>query len=348
PGEVEAAGQYVRAIELGRASRTSEGMLAAVQSSIALAEQLVSVGRTEEAGARLRAAIGMSPSCDAQAVGRYVVLAEMRLGQTLGESDDRALAVEHLGNAYARGRLSGEPWVRELAAQAACSLHRVLCSLDRWAEARALAEDAAAFAGGLESPTGRALAAAANYARAFQKLHDGDAPQARALLAEVADRGFESGAEVGERVALDALLLAGHLDRQAGRLPEALAQFQRALRQLRGSTGHESDGLAAMAAVNSGHVLMALERQLESRYAYEQALERGRSSGTSTGRAAAANAALNLASMLEDEVGEDKRREWYGIALALGRSSRTTLGTECARNAEKGLAGLDGRGEERD
>lgn len=346
PGEVEASGQFARACELGRASHTADGSLVAVQSALALAEQAVVAGRADEARRRLEQALEWSAACEASEVSRYVVLAGMRLGQTLAEMGEHAAAAERLAAAYARGRSGAEPWVREIAAQAACSLHRVLCSMGRWAEARSLAEDAVAFAGGLESAMGRGLAAAALYAQAFQKLHDGDQPGARTLLASVADQGLASGAEVGERVAIDALLLSGHLDRQAGRLTEALAQFQRAARTLRDQDGAESAGLAATAALNTGHVLLALERQLEARYAYEKCLSLGRLSGTATGRAAAANAALNLASMLEDEVGEGQRREWFGIAIALGKSSRTALGADVARNAEKGLAGLDGRGED--
>ncbi|MBI5171199.1 MAG: hypothetical protein HZA61_17060 [Candidatus Eisenbacteria bacterium] len=344
PGEVEAAGQFARACELGRASRTAEGSLVAVQSALALAEHAAVAGRSDEARRRLEQAIEWSASCERADVARYVVLAHMRLGQVLAESGEPAAAAERLADAYARGRESTEPWVREIAAQSACSLHRTLCALGRWAEARTLAEDAVAFAGGLDSAMGRGLAAAAAYAQAFQKLHDGDQPGARALLAAVADQGLASGAEVGERVAIDALLLAGHLDRQAKRLPEALAQFQRAARTLRDHDGAESAGLSAMASLNTGHVLLALERELEARYAYEKSLEFGRLSGTSTGRAAAANAALNLASMLEDEVDEAKRREWFGVAIALGKSSRTALGADVARNAEKGLARLDGEG----
>ena len=232
--------------------------------------------------------------------------------------------------------------MRELAAQAACTRHRVLCALERWDEAGALADDAEAYARSLGSGTGRALAAAARYARAFQRLHDGDADGARPMLREVADAGFESGTDVGERVALDALLLEGHLERQAKHDLEALEAFRRVTVRLRATRSPEADGLAAMADVNAGHCLLALERRLEARYAYEKALARGRGSGGSSGRAAAANAALNLASLLEDEAPKARRRELCGIAIALGRSSRTPLGTACADTAERALARIDG------
>ncbi len=187
PGEVEASGQFARACELGRASRTTDGSLVAVQSALALAEQAVVAGRADEARRRLEQALEWSAACEASEVSRYVVLAGMRLGQTLAEMGEHAAAAERLADAYARGRSGAEPWVREIAAQAACSLHRVLCSMGRWAEARSLAEDAVAFAGGLESAMGRGLAAAALYAQAFQKLHDGDQPGARTLLGSVAN-----------------------------------------------------------------------------------------------------------------------------------------------------------------
>jgi len=231
--------------------------------------------------------------------------------------------------------------VRELAAQAACTRHRVLCALERWQEAGALADDAEAYAGSLGSGTGKALAAAARYARAFQRLHDGDADGARVMLREVAAAGFESGSPVGERVALDALLLQGHLERQADRPTEALAVFRGAAERLRASRSPEADGLAAMAEVNAGHCLLALGRELDARHAYERALARGRSSGAHSGRAAAANAALNLSSLLADEAPVARRRELCRIAIGLGRSSGTPLGTACADNAERALANLD-------
>lgn len=347
-GEVEAADQFARACELGRASHTSEGGLVAVQSALALAEHAATAGRLDESRRRLEQALDWSEACERDAATRYVVLALMRLGQTLAEAGDAAGAAVRLADAWSRGRVSDEARVRELAAQAACSLHRSLCALGRWAEARTLAEDAVAFAGGIASPTGRALAAAATYAKAFQLLHDGDVTQARALLGEVADRGLESAVEPGERVAIDALLLAGHLDRQGGRHADALEQFQRAVRALREREGAEAEGLTATALLHSAHALLALDRDYEARLTYERTLERGRASGTATGRASAANAALNLASLLEDEIDEAKRREWFGVAIALGRSSRTPLGAEVAKNAEKGLARLEGRGREDD
>jgi tetratricopeptide (TPR) repeat protein len=341
-GEPEAALQYRRAVELGRACQLPEGALAAVQAAVALGEQNMNAGRHAESVPHYRDALEVSAGCESAVVERFVVLAELRIGQALGESGDREAAAAMLECAFERGRGHSEVWVRELAAQAACTLHRVLCGLERWEEARTLAGEAGAFAASIASPTGRALAAAAAYALAFGMLHEGDSEGARAGLDEVARAGFESGVEVGDRIGLDALLLAGHLDRQAGRRESALALFRQAVERLRDRRGAEADSMAAMALVNAGHCLLALERIYEAGGFYERALARGRSSGLSAGRAAAANAALNLAALLDDESDDARRRELYGVAIALGRSSGTPLGRECAAAAEKGIAEADG------
>jgi tetratricopeptide (TPR) repeat protein len=272
---------------------------------------------------------------------RFVVLAESRLGQALGEAGEPAAAAEALGAAFARGRTAPDVGVRELAAQAGCALHRVLCGLDRWAEAGALADETEAFAATIPTPTGRALAAAAAYGRAFGRLHGGDAAGARAELDAIAAAAFSSGAPVGERIGLDALLLAGHLDRQAGRRERALGRFRDAAARLAGRRDPEADAMAAMALVNEGHCLLALDRRAEAARAYEQALERGRASGGGAGRAAASNAALNLAGMLDEAYEGERRVSLLRTAAVLGRSSGTPLGRECAKSAERALAAGD-------
>jgi tetratricopeptide (TPR) repeat protein len=335
-GEPEAVRHYERAVELGRASTAPEGAFAALQAALALGELSLAAGRYLDASGHYCEAMALSERSGPESA-RFGVLAELRVGQTLAEVGEREEAVIRLASAFERGRDSEEEWVRELAAQAACTRHRVLCALERWDEAGALADDAEAFASSIDSATGRALAAAARYARAFQRLHDGDAEGARPMLRDVADAGFESGSDVGERVALDALLLEGHLERKAGHNVEALEAFRRVSARLRATRSPEADGLVAMAEVNAGHCLLALERSLEARYTYERALDRGRSSGVPSGRAAAANAALNLASLLEDDASRAQRRELCGVAIALGRSSRTPLGAACAETAERAL-----------
>jgi tetratricopeptide (TPR) repeat protein len=336
-GEPEAARQYHRAIDLGRASRLPEGTFAALQAAVGLGEQSMGGGRYADAVPHYRDALELSGTCEAKPAERFVVLAELRIGQALGEAGDREAAAAMLECAFDRGRRHDEVWVRELGAQAACTLHRVLCGLERWDDARRLAGEAEAFAAEIPTPTGRALAAAAAYARAFCRLHDGDAAGARGELDAVARAGFESGVDVGERIALDALLLAGHLDRQAGRREEALARFREAADRLRERHGPEPDGVAAMALVNAGHCLLALERRFEAGGFYERALARGRASGLPAGRAAAANAALNLAALLDEDGPPARRHELYAVAIALGRSSGTPLGRECATAAEKAL-----------
>jgi tetratricopeptide (TPR) repeat protein len=342
-GEPEAVHHYHRALALGRTSGLPDGALAALQSAVALGELALHASRYGECAERYREALELAAQCESGIAARFIVLSELRLGQALGESGDREDAVEHLERAFTSGRDSREEWVRELAAQAACTLHRVFCALERWPEAGELADRAETFARTIDSGTGRALAAAATYARAWQQLHAGDADGARTRLATVAEAAFESGSDVGERVGLDALLLSGHLARKAGRTEEALAQFKAVLARLRGPGTRETEGMAAMAGVNAGHCLMHLERELEARHAYEAALARGRTSGTASGRAAAANAALNLAGLLEDELPTSRRRELYSAAQTLGRASGTPLGEQCATTAARALEQLPKR-----
>ena len=340
-GEADAARHYGRALTVGRASGLPDGAFAALQAAIALGEACLHAGRYEECAAREREALALAPACEPEPASRFAVLAELRLGQALGESGEREEAAKHLKLAFDHGRGDGEDWVRELAAQSACALHRVLCALERWPEAAALADDAETLARSIESPTGRALAAAAMYARAWQALHAGDAEGARQRLGGVAEAGFASGSEVGERVALDALLLAGHLARKADRTTEALAHFRAVSERLLPGGTREAEGMAAMASVNAGHCLLALDRGDEARTAYERALARGRSSGVPAGRAAASNAALNLASLLEDELPLARRRELYAAAKVLGHASGTPLGEQCAATASQALASLE-------
>ena len=336
-GEPEAARHYRRAVELGRACRLPEGTLAAVQGAVGLGEQAIAGGRSAESMPHYREALALAAGCEPGEADRYVLLAEMRLGQVLGETGEREEAAALLARAFARGRGSAEVGVRELAAQAGCTLHRVLCGLDRWAEATRLAEETRDFAATIATPAGRALGAAAAYARAFGRLHDGDAAGARGELDAIAEAAFGSGVGVGERIGLDALLLAGHLDRQAGRREQALERFRRAVERLKDRRDPEGDSMAAMAMVNAGHCLLALERNFEAAGWYERALARGRASGLGAGRAAAANAALNLAAVLDGERDRARRSELYAAAIALGRSSGTPLGRECASAAERGL-----------
>lgn len=339
-GESDAARHYRRAIELGRACGLADGALAAAQAAIGLGEQALAAGRHAESLPHYREAQALAADCEPDARERFEVLAGMRIGQSLGEAGEREAAAQHLAAAFARGRGHAEASVRELAAQAACTLHRVLCGLDRWEEAGRLAAEAEAFSATIATPTGRALSAAAAYARAFGRLHAGDAKGARGELEGIAATAFSSGTPVGERIGLDALLLAGHLDRQAGRHERALERFREAGARLRERHDPEADAMAAMALASAGHCLLALEREFEAGNTYERALARGRSSGLGAGRAAAANAALNLASLAEGA----RRRELFEVAGALGRSSGTPLGRECAKAAERGLREGEGGG----
>lgn len=340
-GESDAAKHYARAVALGKASALPDAQLAALQASLGLGEQRVHAGRIEEAVPFYREAFALAAGCEPDAAARFGVLAQLRLGQALAETAHREESALHLRGAFIAGQASVEPTVREWAGQAACNLHRVLGSLDRWDEARGLAEETRLFTRTLESGIGRALEAAASYAQAFQLLHDGETDRARAGLNEVARLGRTSGHEVGERVAVDALLLAGHLDRQAKRWADAAAVLREAIGLLRERRGPEVDALTAMAQVHLGHVRMSEERTFDAQQAYTQALDRGRASGQPAGRAAAANAALNLGALLAGEVPESVQREHFETSRALGRASGTPLGEEVARQAEAAIARLD-------
>lgn len=344
-GAPEAERQYTRAVRFGRDSELPEGALAALQGALGLGERLVAGGRHAEAAAQYREALALAARCEPGTAERFDLLARLRLGQTLSEQGQREEAVKELKRVYEIGRRMDEPALRELAGQAACNLHRALGALERWEEARTLAEESVAFTRTLSSGTGRALEAAATYAHAFQALHDGRADEALAGLADVVRLGRESETEVGERIALDAQLLTGHLHRQAGRGEPAVRAFRDALAAVRDREAHgataELDAMAALAQVNLGHALLGLERGFEARNAYEVALERGRASGLPSGRAAAANAALNLGTILEGEESDAKRREWFEMARTLGRSSGTPLGLECARQAETAIEKLE-------
>jgi tetratricopeptide (TPR) repeat protein len=342
-GAPEATRQFERAARFGEESGLPEGALAALQGLLGLGERLSAGGHHAEAAKRYREALAMAARCEPEQAARFDLLARLRLGQCLAETGHREEAVVQLARVFELGRHMDEPALRELAGQAACNLHRALAALERWEEARDLAEASVAFTRTLESGTGRALESAATYARAFQALHDGHPDDALAGLAEVVRLGRASGAEVGLRIALDAQLLAGHLHRQAGRTEAAVRAFKDALAMARDAAAGsaELDAMAAMAHANLGHALFALERPFEARKAYEAALERGRASGLPSGRAAAANAALNLGSFLEGDASDAERRAWFESARGLGRSSATPLGLECAAQAEKALASLD-------
>ena len=349
-GAPEADRHFGRAVQFGRDSGLPEGALAAMQGALGLGERAVAGGRHAEGARHYLMALEIVPMCEASAAFRFELLARLRLGQTLAELGKRDEAVTHLRHVFEIGRYVDEPVLRELAGQAACNLHRALGSLERWEEARALAADSLAFTRTLTTGTGRALAAAATYAHAFQTLHDGHTEAALEGLAEVVRVGRDSGTDVGTRIALDAQLLIGHLHRQAGRLDPAVRAFKDALAAVRDRDGNaneaEFDAMAAMAQVNLGHSLLGLERGFEARKAYEAALVRGRASGLPGGRAAASNAALNLGSFLEGEESDAVRLQWFEVAKALGRSSGTPLGQECAVQAERAIARMAGGGEE--
>lgn len=340
-GAPEAELHYSRAVQFGCDSGLPEGALAALQGTLGLGERAVTAGRHGDGARHYRHALEIVAQCEAAAAFRFELLARLRLGQTLAELGEREQAVTHMRHVFEVGRHADEPALRELAGQAACNLHRALGSLERWEEARALAADSMAFTRTLTTGTGRALAAAATYAHAFQTLHDGRTAEALEGLAEVVRAGTDSGTDVGMRIALDAQLLIGHLHRQAGRLEPAVRAFKDALAAVRDRDGNaheaEFDAMSAMAQVNLGHALLGLERGYEARKAYEAALVRGRASGLPGGRAAAANAALNLGSVLEGEESDEVRRGWFEVARALGRSSGTPLGQECAAQAERAL-----------
>lgn len=345
-GAPEAERQYDRAVTFGRESGLPEGALASLQGALGLGERLVTGGRHAEAAERYREALELAGRCEPGTAARFDLLARLRLGQTLAELGQRDEAVRELQHVYEVGKQMEEPALRELAGQAACNLHRALGALERWEEARDLAEESLAFTRTLSSGTGRALEAAATYAHAFQALHDGRTDEALAGLADVVRLGHASETEVGERIALDAQLLTGHLHRQAGRGEPAVRAFRDALATVRDREVHgasaELDAMAALAQVNLGHALLGMERAFEARNAYVVALERGRSSGLPSGRAAAANAALNLGTILEGDESDARRREWFEMGKALGRSSGTPLGLECAKQAERALEKMDG------
>ena len=348
-GAPECERHYQRAVESGRASGLPEGALAALQASLTLGERAGVARLHGEAERHYRAALADAGACEAGAAFRFELLARLRLGQTLAEAGEREAAVPHLRHVFRIGAATDEPVLRELAGQAACNLHRALGTLERWDEARRLADESLAFTRTLASGTGRALEAAATYAHAFQAMHEQRTDEALVELADVVRLGRDSGVEVGARIALDAQLLVGHLHRQAGRLEPAVRAFKDALAQLRdrpeGSDEAEADAMAAMAHVNLAHALLGLEREFDAQKSYEAALSRGRASGLPSGRAAAANAALNLGMLLEGEASDEARREWFEVAKAIGRTSGTPLGLQCANQAEQALARMAGEDE---
>ncbi len=348
-GAPEAERQYQRAVQFGRDSALPEGALAALQAALALGERAGAARRHDEAERHYEEALAFAEQCEAGAAFRFELLARLRLGQTLAEAGKREAAVPHLAQVFRIGRATDEPVLRELAGQAACNLHRALGTLERWDEARALADESLAFTRTLTSGTGRALEAAATYAHAFQAMHEQRIDDALVELADVVRLGRDSGVEVGTRIALDAQLLIGHLHRQASRLEPAVRAFKDALASLRdrpeGADDAEANAMAAMAHVNLGHALLGLEREFEAQKNYEAALSKGRASGLPSGRAAAANAALNLGMLMEGEASDEQRREWFEIARAIGRTSGTPLGVQCSVQAEQALERMKGKGE---
>src|SRR5262249_14786273 len=217
-----------------------------------------------EAAAHYRDALLLAARCEPGAAARFDLLARLRLGQSLAEMGEREEAVGVLRRVVEVGRRLGGPPPRELPRQAARHLPRGLGSLERWEEARALADESLAFTRTLDSGTGRALEAAATYAHAFQALHDGRRDEALAGLADVVRIGRDSGVDVGGRIALDAQLLIGHLHRQAGRLEDAVRTFRDALASVREEGAHAAtpqlDAMASMAQGNLGHPLLRPDR----------------------------------------------------------------------------------------
>lgn len=338
-GAADAQRHYSDALRLGRESGMPEGHLAALQGALGLGESAVAAGRHEEAIGHYREALRCAAACPPAEGHRFELMASLRLGQAFAELDRHDESLHHLRRVLEAGAATDDALLRELAGQAACSLHRSLAALERWRDAQSLSILTLDFARTLAPPTGRALEAAVRFADAYRHLDAGQLEDCLAALAESARLGRESGAEAGVRLALDALLLAGHLHRRAGRLEQAVSVLEQAIACSRESDEAEHpaehDTLLAMAHVNLAHVLLRLERLDASRESYERALEHGRASGMASGRAAAANAALHLASM----PGGDTRAH-LRLAEGLGRASGTAMGQECAKQAGDALARL--------
>jgi tetratricopeptide (TPR) repeat protein len=335
-GDVAAA--LARASALGRASGVPEAMLMAGQAELQLGEWRA-ITEPAAALAHYRSADELVSRCDPQEAGTLASYAPLRLGMALSEAGDREGSLAPLRAALDRGRLSGDERAREIAAQAACNLHRVLCSLERWADADAAIASALSLTSDLGSGLGRALEGAAAYGLAVQRHHQGRDDEASEALRRAARLGRESGVEPGAQVALDALLLAGNIAMKASRPEEAAGLFREALAGVEGTRAPELLARAAQAATHLGHALLALQRPGEACAAYDRALALGRVAGRREGRAAAANAALNRASLALDLEVEQRRALWK-LAITLGRASGTTLGADCAIKAEAALAAL--------
>lgn len=337
-----AAEWFERAAAFGRRSALPEARQIGGQAEIGLGELRARERRFDEAIAHFRAALDVAPEPETESAGSLIVFARMRLGVVLAESGAREQGAEELRRAYADGRTHSAAAPRELAAQAACNLHRLLSGLGRWDEARELIAEAVAFASTLGPGVGRALEAAASNGLALQCMHDGDAAGTAAALDRAIQVGRESDSVAGDHEALDAALLAGNLSLQAERAERAIDSYRLAIEIADARPGAaEFEGKAAQAQCNIGHGLLALDRHADACRAYERALARGRASGQREGRAAAANAALNLGALLEGEAPIVRRRELFGVAIALGRSSGTPLGLDCVRNGERAIAALE-------
>ena len=138
-GVSEADREYARAVRFGRESGLPEGALAALQGTLALGERANAEHRPADAIRQFRSALELAARCEAGASFRFSLLARLRLGQALADVGPREEAVTHLRQVFDLGRRTDEPVLQEIAAQAACNLHRTLAVLEQWGVARALA-----------------------------------------------------------------------------------------------------------------------------------------------------------------------------------------------------------------
>lgn len=334
PGTDAVAG-LDRAAAFGRASGLPEARVMAAQAEMQLGEWKA-VAEPAASLEHYRSASELVAGLDREDAGTIAAYAPLRLGMALSDAGDRVASIEPLRAALERGRLSDDERAREIAAQAACNLHRVLCALERWTEADAAIAAALSLTASLASDLGRALEGAAAYGLAVQRHHENRTDEAMEALRRAVRLGRESGVEPGQQVALDALLLAGNLAMGTQRPEQAAAFFREALQGVEGTAVPELQARAAQASTHLGHALLALQRPVEASAAYDRAIALGRAAGRRDGRAAAANAALNRASLAVD-LSLDERRALWQLAIALGRASGTTLGAECAAKAETAM-----------
>lgn len=334
PGTAAAAA-LDRTAALGRASGLEEARLMAAQAEMQLGEWKA-LAEPAASLEHYRGAADLVKGIPLEEAGTLAAYAPLRLGMALSDAGEREASLEPLREALERGRLSDDERAREIAAQAACNLHRVLCGLERWEEADAAIASALSLTSALTSGLGRALEGAAAYGLAVQRHHESRDEEAMESLRRAVRLGRESHVEPGQQVALDSLLLAGNLAMGAQRPEQAAALFREAIDSVDGTNVPELQARAAQASTHLGHALLSLQRPVEACAAYDRAIALGRAAGRRDGRAAAANAALNRASLAVDLDLEQRRALWQ-LAIALGRASGTTLGAECATKAETAM-----------